>query len=61
MLVNSALAAIPIAPTLNDHGFTVYIIENALPTAAQTHEVVKVPNSNIVLVSGQGPSRQDGP
>ncbi|KAG0342708.1 hypothetical protein BG000_002053, partial [Podila horticola] len=33
------------------HGPTHHILENALPTAAQTHEVVKVPNSNTVLVS----------
>ncbi|KAF9307059.1 hypothetical protein BGZ74_000063 [Mortierella antarctica] len=50
-LLAPALAAVSIAPMPTAHGPTHHIIENALPTAAQTHEVVKVPNSNIVLVS----------
>lgn len=51
VLAQSALAAVSIAPMPTARGATGHIIENALPTAAQTHEVVKVPNSNIVLVS----------
>ncbi|KAG0068819.1 hypothetical protein BGZ93_008115 [Podila epicladia] len=56
ILINSALAAVRIASASSDHGFTAHIIENALPTAAQTHEVLSIPGRNTLLVSQQSNS-----
>lgn len=49
-LAYSALA-VSIAPVSNARGPTINIIENALPTAKQTHEVVSIPGKNTLLVS----------
>ncbi|KAG0258199.1 hypothetical protein BG011_003432 [Mortierella polycephala] len=48
---SSVFAAVTITPTSAERGPSRYVIENQLPLADQTHEVVKVPNSNVVLIS----------
>ncbi|KAG0009783.1 hypothetical protein BGZ81_003171 [Podila clonocystis] len=50
-LLAISFAAVPIAPTSNDHSFSTHIIENALPTAALTHDVLSIPHTNTLLVS----------
>ncbi|KAI9241615.1 MAG: hypothetical protein BYD32DRAFT_433026 [Podila humilis] len=47
----SSVLAVTVAPVSNDRGPTIHIIENALPTAPQTHEVVSIPNKNTLLIS----------
>ncbi|KAG0008568.1 hypothetical protein BGZ82_004576, partial [Podila clonocystis] len=49
-LLANTFAAVDIEPTSNDRGFNTHIIENALPTADQTHEVLSI-NTNTLLVS----------
>ncbi|KAF9318255.1 hypothetical protein BG003_011565 [Podila horticola] len=50
LLASSALA-VPVAPASTGHGVTIHIIENALPTASQTHEVLSIPDRKTLLVS----------
>ncbi|KAF9993164.1 hypothetical protein BGZ80_000063 [Entomortierella chlamydospora] len=51
LLVQSVSAAVTITHAPSGHSSSNHVIENELPFANQTHEVVKVPNSNVVLVS----------
>ncbi|KAF9423943.1 hypothetical protein BGZ94_008126 [Podila epigama] len=51
VLVQSTWAAVPVVPSNANYGNASYIIENLLPTAEQTHEIVVVPNTDIVLIS----------
>ncbi|KAF9162436.1 hypothetical protein BGX21_002714 [Mortierella sp. AD011] len=52
LLIQSVFAVVPVsAPVLAGHVPSRRLIENVLPQADQTHEVLKVPNSNIVLIS----------
>ncbi|KAF9344881.1 hypothetical protein BGX26_003797 [Mortierella sp. AD094] len=53
LLIQSVFAVVPIAvaPAPSGHVPSRFLIENILPQADQTHEVLKVPNSNVVLIS----------
>lgn len=51
LLIQTALALTPITRASAKHGLNHYFVENLLPLAKETHEIVKVPNSSIVLVS----------
>ncbi|KAF9342953.1 hypothetical protein BGX26_006520 [Mortierella sp. AD094] len=51
LLIQSVFATVTIAPAPSEHSPSHHVVENQLPLADQTHEVVKVPNSNMVLIS----------
>ncbi|KAF9186433.1 hypothetical protein BGZ51_002019 [Haplosporangium sp. Z 767] len=51
VLIQSVFAAVTVTPTPAERAPSRYAIENQLPLADQTHEVIKVPNSSIVLIS----------
>ncbi|KAG0197366.1 hypothetical protein BGX28_009132 [Mortierella sp. GBA30] len=51
LFIQSVYAAVSVTPTAAERAPSRYVIENQLPLADQTHEVVKVPNSNVVLIS----------
>ncbi|KAF9919621.1 hypothetical protein FBU30_010732 [Linnemannia zychae] len=48
---HKTFAAVPITILENNRTESRYVIENQLPVAEQTHEVIQVPNSNTILIS----------
>ncbi|KAI1296360.1 hypothetical protein EDD11_007415 [Mortierella claussenii] len=51
-LIQLTLADVPVTPIPPSSGVpSRNVVENQLPLADQTHEVVKVPNSSVVLIS----------
>ncbi|KAG0277327.1 hypothetical protein BGZ96_002912 [Linnemannia gamsii] len=46
-----ATNALPITPVPASRAASRYVIENPLPYAVQTHEVIRVPNTNVILIS----------
>ncbi|KAF9085534.1 hypothetical protein BGX27_003434 [Mortierella sp. AM989] len=51
LLIQSSFAAVNISAAPADRTLSRYVIENQLPIAVQTHEVVKVPTTDVVLIS----------
>ncbi|KAF9543150.1 hypothetical protein EC957_001212 [Mortierella hygrophila] len=51
LFVQSIATALSITPTSADRGASRYVIENPLPLADQTHEVVRVAKTNVILIS----------
>ncbi|KAG0057550.1 hypothetical protein BGZ83_008132 [Gryganskiella cystojenkinii] len=51
LLVQSIFASVSITPASSDRSPSRAIIENQLPVAVETHEVIKVSNSDVVLIS----------
>ncbi|KAG0200961.1 hypothetical protein BGX33_010663 [Mortierella sp. NVP41] len=44
-------APVVITPMPAEHQPSRYVIENPLPPAVQTHEVIRVPDTNVILIS----------
>ncbi|KAF9437524.1 hypothetical protein BGZ76_000398 [Entomortierella beljakovae] len=51
LLIQLVFARVPINPVSTDRALSRHIIENGLPFTEQTHEVLKVPNSDVVIIS----------
>ncbi|KAF9951237.1 hypothetical protein BGZ72_007216 [Mortierella alpina] len=51
LLVQSALAAVTITHSPSERTPSHFIVENHLPIAEQTHEIVQVPGTDVVLIS----------
>ncbi|KAF9288956.1 hypothetical protein BGZ68_010281 [Mortierella alpina] len=51
LLIQSAFAAIKITHSPSQHTPSHFLVENHLPIAEQTHEVVKIPGTDVVLIS----------
>ncbi|KAF9971160.1 hypothetical protein BGZ73_005928, partial [Actinomortierella ambigua] len=42
---------VPVTPVSNDRAVTFQYVENTLPLAAQTHEIIMVPKTQVMLIS----------
>ncbi|CAO3567555.1 unnamed protein product [Mortierella alpina] len=51
LIVQAAFAAIEITPSPSEDTPSHFLVENHLPVAEQTHEVVKIPGTDMVLIS----------
>ncbi|KAH7042998.1 hypothetical protein BKA57DRAFT_471189 [Linnemannia elongata] len=51
LFIQSIATALPITSVPAPHAASRYVIENPLPPAVQTHEVIRVADTNVILIS----------